>query len=228
MLNFFKVIYSFSKTFYFYARSLIHPEHVLDLKKKWAETMLKDFGYELQEIGLAPKLDEVFILVGNHISFLDIFVLMSVNKKVNFVAKKEVRSWPVVGISAARVGTLFVDRSPSADRKAVRAKIAAQIQKEKTLMTVFPSGTTSLVENKVWKKGVFEISKENAVPIKAFKIKYEPLRESAYIDDDHLLTQMMNMHKIKNKKVTLEWLDVFEVDQPEATAEKIRRLVELA
>ncbi len=222
----YKVILLFSKTFFYYLKSLLHKERVLEFKQKWAQNSLAEFGYEFIEIGPRPNSDQGLILVGNHISFLDIMVLMSVSPKITFVAKKEVRRWPIIGVSAARVGTIFVDRNPSADRKKVRAEMAEQIQKKAAYVTVFPSGTTSLVENKTWKKGIFEVAKEYAVPVQAFKLQYEPLRESAFIDDDGLLSQMYALFGIKNKKVILTWLGEFPVDDPLVSAEKIRSYIE--
>lgn len=223
-----KVAFLFSKTLSYYLQSLVHKDRVLELKQKWAQNSLAEFGYEFIEKGPRPNSLKGMILVGNHISFLDIMVLMSVSPKITFVAKKEVRNWPIIGISAARVGTIFVDRSPSADRKKVRADMAQQIQQQGAYVTVFPSGTTTLDENLPWKKGIFEISQEHQVPVQAFKLSYEPLRESAYIDDDDLITQMMIIFKIKNKKVTLTWLETFEITNPEISAEKIRSYVQKA
>jgi 1-acyl-sn-glycerol-3-phosphate acyltransferase len=49
------------------------------------------------------------LLTPNHLSYLDIIVLAA-QLPVVFVAKQEVRSWPVFGWFAARAGTRFIDR----------------------------------------------------------------------------------------------------------------------
>lgn len=224
-----KVVFIFSKTLYHYVESLFYPDQILQLKQTWALQCLRQLGYELSEIGQRPDSHDGLILVGNHISFLDIIVLMAVSPKITFLAKKEVRTWPIIGLAAIRIGTIFIDRSPSADRTQARREVAEQIQKKAAYVTVFPSGTTSLMEIKPWKKGIFEISQDHKVPVKAFKLKYTPLRESAYIDDDHLLTQMWKILKIPNKKVSLTWLEeTFEIQNPVQAAEEIRNYVELA
>ncbi len=228
MIGFFKILRLFAKTLGYYFQSLTHPENILQLKQKWAQNSLAEFGYTFIEKGPRPVLKSGLILVGNHISFLDIMVLMSVSPQITFVAKKEVKRWPVIGIAAARVGTIFVDRSPSADRKMVRSEMAKQIQTQGAFVTVFPSGTTSLIETKPWKKGIFEIAQEHRVPVQAFKLNYEPLRISAYIDDDDLITQMMHIFKTESKTVTLQWLNTFNIEDPQKSAEEIRRYVELA
>ena len=50
------------------------------------------------------------LLVANHVSWLDILAVLAV-APTRMVAKREVRSWPVVGLLAAAAGTVFVDRS---------------------------------------------------------------------------------------------------------------------
>ena len=49
------------------------------------------------------------LLVANHVSWIDIFVLNSA-RATSFVAKSEIRSWPVIGWLVAGAGTLFIER----------------------------------------------------------------------------------------------------------------------
>src|SRR5262249_968268 len=50
------------------------------------------------------------LFVSNHVSWADILVIGSV-APVAFVAKREVASWPLVGITAKLQRTVFVDRT---------------------------------------------------------------------------------------------------------------------
>lgn len=218
----------FFKTFGYYIQSLLQPNRILEIKQNWARMGLHYLGYTLAEVGQSPQDSRGLILVGNHISFLDILVLMVVSPQITFLAKKEVRSWPLIGMAAKRVGTIFIDRNPAADRTKARQEVAEQIFKNGAHVTVFPSGTTSLIENKPWKKGIFEISRSHGVPVKAFKLRYDPLRESAYIDDDSLVGKMWQLIQVPNKKVTLTWLETFQIEDPQKAAEEIRSHVELA
>ena len=93
-------------------------------------------------------------------------------------------------------------------------------------IAIFPSGTTSLREERPWKKGAFEIAKEASVPVQLFRIDYQPLRVSAYIDDDNLLSSMWLLLRTKNKSVSLKWLGKFEkFDQPSTFCEELRQQV---
>lgn len=81
------------------------------------------------------------LLVCNHLSYVDILVLASLTPAV-FVAKREVKSWPVFGWFAKLAGTLFVDR----ERRTRVGQTAAEIQSaldQGALVILFPEGTSS-------------------------------------------------------------------------------------
>lgn len=66
------------------------------------------------------------ILVANHVSYLDILVLAA-SRPVVFVAKREVRAWPVFGWFARRAGTRFIDRERRGDVSRVAREFAPAI-----------------------------------------------------------------------------------------------------
>ncbi len=82
-----------------------------------------------------------FFLVSNHLSYIDIVPLF-LNLKCTFVAKKEVRNWPVLGFMVKSVGVYFVDRTKKRDVKRVNELISGGMN-EKQGIVVFPEGTTS-------------------------------------------------------------------------------------
>lgn len=217
----FSVLVIFVKTFHYYFLSHLPGARVRELKQSWASSIMHDFGYEVSVSGVPPGTGPL-ILVGNHISYLDIMLLMSVHPDIVFIAKREVSMWPVIGVAAARVGTIFIDREAKQDGGKKRSLIAEALKKDNSHVVVFPSGTTSLQETKLWKKGIFEIAKENSIQVKAFKIHYSPLRESAYIDEDNLLDQMQKLFSLKNKTAKLEWLAQHDVISPIESAEMLR------
>ena len=81
------------------------------------------------------------ILVCNHLSYLDVLVLGALASPI-FVAKKEVRGWPVFGWFARAAGTIFVDRSRRLDVGATNQRMEAALE-EGALVVIFPEGTTS-------------------------------------------------------------------------------------
>lgn len=81
------------------------------------------------------------LLLPNHISWLDIFVIDSI-APASFVAKAEIARWPLVGTLVARAGTVFVERGRRhAVHGAIQALGARLAQGYRA--AVFPEGTTS-------------------------------------------------------------------------------------
>lgn len=219
----------FLKTAYHGCRLLGQSDEArTQVKKQWAQMVIKSFGFSLQVQGTAPA-SGALIIVGNHISFLDIPVLMAVFPEVTFIAKDDLKKWPIIGRAATVAGTVFVNRSPSQNRQLVRDQVTDVLINKNKSVAIFPSGTTSLHEEKPWKKGAFEIAKEASVPVQLFRIDYQPLRASAYIDEDNLLSSMLTLFKIKNKSVSLKWLGKFEnFEQPYTFCEELRQRVVLS
>ncbi len=81
------------------------------------------------------------LLVCNHLSYLDILVISAVTPAV-FVAKNEVRRWPVFGWFASLSGTLFVDRGRRSDVGRLNTELAGALD-EGALVVLFPEGTSS-------------------------------------------------------------------------------------
>ena len=81
------------------------------------------------------------LLVSNHLSYLDILVYSSLSPCV-FVSKKEVRSWPIFGPMAVMAGTVFIDRSRSADARRVNSEMQHALASG-AVVVLFPEGTSS-------------------------------------------------------------------------------------
>lgn len=81
------------------------------------------------------------LIVTNHISWLDVFVLNAV-VPMRFVAKSEVRRWPVIGWLCARAQTLFIERGKA--RSGARANVRLiELLRHGECLAVFPEGTTT-------------------------------------------------------------------------------------
>jgi lyso-ornithine lipid O-acyltransferase len=87
-------------------------------------------------IGAMPVL-----IVANHTSWLDIPVIASIMPAA-FVAKSEVRGWPLVGLAAELTGAVFVDRARRQNTADVNAAIADRIAGGDPVV-LFAEGTSS-------------------------------------------------------------------------------------
>jgi 1-acyl-sn-glycerol-3-phosphate acyltransferase len=100
--------------------------------------VLRRLGFLRTAIGDLPDRG---LLVSNHLSYLDILVYGATLPCV-FVAKQEVRSWPMLGLLAALGGTVFLDRTSSASAAAAAVRIE-QLLADGLVVLVFPEGTSS-------------------------------------------------------------------------------------
>lgn len=106
----------------------------------WAIEMLTLLGIHLELRGRPPA-DGPMLLAANHISWLDILV-MHAARHCRFVAKAEVRHWPLVGRLATGGGTLYIERESRRDAMRVVHRMAESLKRGE-IVAVFPEGTTS-------------------------------------------------------------------------------------
>ena len=99
---------------------------------------LRIFKFTAQVAGPVPSGG---LLVSNHLSYLDVPVMASLTPAV-FVAKHEIKSWPVIGWLARLAGTLFIDRGRRMDVAPVNAAVQTALEGG-ALVVVFPEGTSS-------------------------------------------------------------------------------------
>jgi 1-acyl-sn-glycerol-3-phosphate acyltransferase len=81
------------------------------------------------------------LLVSNHLSYLDVLVFSALTPCV-FVAKREVKNWPVFGLFARLAGTVFVDRCRRLQAGA-SAHALEKVLADGGLAVLFPEGTSS-------------------------------------------------------------------------------------
>lgn len=104
----------------------------------WARGMLAIIGIQVRVKG-HPAPGPV-LMAANHISWLDILV-MHAACHCRFVAKSEIRSWPLVGVLTTGGGSLYIERGSNRDAMRVVHQMAAALQQGQVL-AVFPEGGT--------------------------------------------------------------------------------------
>jgi 1-acyl-sn-glycerol-3-phosphate acyltransferase len=110
-------------------------------KRRWSHELLSILGVSVRETNAAPQLPSRCMLVLNHISWLDIFVVDALFP-ATFVAKSEIRSWPVVGWLCTLVGTIYIERGKRVAARTARVVIAEELAKG-ALVAICPEGTTT-------------------------------------------------------------------------------------
>ena len=108
----------------------------------WSLDCLRLLNVRIRIKGDRPPSQATAILfVANHVSWLDIVALNAI-RRVRFVAKSEVRAWPVIGWLAARTGTIFLTRHRPRHLIRANRSIRAALRRGRCV-AVFPEGTTS-------------------------------------------------------------------------------------
>ncbi|HSD61367.1 MAG TPA: lysophospholipid acyltransferase family protein [Burkholderiales bacterium] len=117
-------------------------ERRAELLRKWSRDLLAILHVRVTVRGTPPRVPGGrTVVVGNHLSWLDVFVVDACAPS-RFVAKSEIRGWPVIGWLAARAGTLFIDRSRRHATAHTNEQITAAIR-DGDCVAVYPEGTTS-------------------------------------------------------------------------------------
>jgi 1-acyl-sn-glycerol-3-phosphate acyltransferase len=152
----------------------------------WSAKLLKILGVRLVA-GTPPEFDHGALLVANHVSWLDIFVIHAA-RRVHFVSKHEVRSWPVAGWLAHRAGTLFIQRAKKQDTARINGEMHALLQ-DGAWVAVFPEGTSSDGRQlRRFMPSLFQPAVKEDLPVVPAGLRYQTLggeytRAAAYVDD---------------------------------------------
>ena len=134
----------------------------------WADVWLPLVGIFHRNIYLEPhRKDHACIFVANHISYMDIPVLMkTVRQPIRVLGKMELSRIPVFGF-LYRHAVVMVDRS-SAENRARSVMMLKVILKKNVSIVIYPEGTFNTTGEplKEFYNGAFRIAIETQTPIK--------------------------------------------------------------
>ncbi len=88
-----------------------------------------------------PMREKPTLVLANHVSWLDIPVISAV-MPIAFIAKSEIADWPIVGVAARRLRTVFVDRNRRQQTSEAAAEVAQRLT-EGDPVVLFAEGTSS-------------------------------------------------------------------------------------
>lgn len=111
------------------------------LVRRWCRRLLELMNVDARVHGAIDAHGGNVLLVANHISWLDIFVL-NAHRPARFIAKSELAGWPLVGRLIRDTGTIFIERARRSDTHRVNRR-AAEALAAGDVIVVFPEGTTS-------------------------------------------------------------------------------------
>jgi 1-acyl-sn-glycerol-3-phosphate acyltransferase len=155
---------------------IILPRSVgLILIQYWAKRLLRILKIKITLSGEVLRFlgDDSYLVVSNHISWLDIPVIFSL-KPITFVSATEVKTWPIIGILAKISGAIFVDRDRRASLPEVIQAMNHHFKNDKQSICIFPEGVTSNGYQVLpFKSNLFQSAFESDKLLLPLSIKYK-------------------------------------------------------
>lgn len=150
--------------------------------KKWSGGLLTILHIQVQaQFDTAPA--QRALIVANHISWLDIFILNS-QQPCRFVAKADIRNWPVLGWLCAQGGTIFIARGKQREVRRVYEGLVTSIEAGEHI-AFFPEGTTAAQGALLpFHPNLFEAAIEAKVPVQPYALRYVDEHGNLHQDAD--------------------------------------------
>jgi 1-acyl-sn-glycerol-3-phosphate acyltransferase len=183
--------------------------------RRWHGGVCRDLGVHVVAHGQAATQPGV-LYVCNHISWLDIPVLGSQLHGVRFLAKDDIRRWPLIGWLAMRAGSLFIVRG-NGQQKAADDITAALRTGESVLF--FPEGTTTDgLSLRRFHPRLMRAAQEANAAIQPVALRYldaqnQPNPRVAYIDDDSFGDTLQRIISESGLRAEIQFLPVIETTQ---------------
>lgn len=163
------------------------------------------------------------MLVANHSSYLDIFVLGSL-VPISFTPKLEIRSWPIIGFFCVLADCVFIERRP-ADMQRAQAEMSERLKNGKVL-ALFPEGTTGDGFSVMpFKSGFLSLVEAHDLPLQPVVMAYthigsEPLNAAnrekvAWIGEASFADHFWRLLQFPCVRVTVKCYDVERIDSHE-------------
>ena len=161
----------------------------------WARRALDILNVRIVWQGNAPPGAVTSTLfVCNHISWLDILALLAV-RPMRFVAKSEVRSWPIIGWMAMKTGTVFLRRNECRYLAQVKRTIESALAHGGCIATFPEATTTDGITVRPFHSGLFESAVVSGATVWPVALRYyhsdgSLSKEAAFIGDQSLISSL--------------------------------------
>ncbi|SHG36871.1 1-acyl-sn-glycerol-3-phosphate acyltransferase [Massilia sp. CF038] len=137
---------------------------------RWSRDLLGICGVQLDQAEGSAALAHAMI-VSNHVSWLDIFVINALYP-CRFVAKSEIRAWPVLGWLVDKAGTVFIARGNRRELRNIFKGMVQALQAGERV-AFFPEGTTALQGQVLpFHANLFEAAVDAGVAVQPYALRY--------------------------------------------------------
>jgi 1-acyl-sn-glycerol-3-phosphate acyltransferase len=147
------------------------------------------FGVRVLSTGPLPHPGS--LIVANHRSYLDAVALASV-VHTTFLAKREVASWPIIGVGARLAGVVFVDRADTVSRGVAGDELVSRVERGTTVVN-FPEGTTTRAPAPLpFHPGLFRRVAGRDVAVVPVRIDYDD-DDACWTGDDAFVPHLLRL-----------------------------------
>ncbi|MCH1582234.1 MAG: 1-acyl-sn-glycerol-3-phosphate acyltransferase [Flavobacteriales bacterium] len=159
------------------------------------------------------------VIVSNHRSYIDAVMVPSPHPLV-FVAKAEVKHWPIIGWGGSAMRTIWVKRESAESRKQTRREVLRRIQDELSVI-IFPEGTTHDGPDILdYKMGMFKMCADGGFPITPIAMEYRD-KDVAWIGSSTFLDHAFRSFGHRNIDVAVRFGEVQYGDDPVELRQRI-------
>jgi 1-acyl-sn-glycerol-3-phosphate acyltransferase len=198
--------------------------------RMWFHAVLRAFGVKLEVHG-ARKFQEIpkrgVLVASNHVSWLDELAIDSV-QPIRIVAKKDIKSWPVLGRIITAAGTVYLDREKLRELPQTVHELAASLRNGNAV-GIHAEGTTwcGLASGR-YKPALFQAALDAGVPVRPIVLRYRigehVTTQPAFVGSDTLVDSIRRVLRVKGLVVEVHVLD----EIAPGRAENRRELAKLA
>lgn len=191
--------------------------------RNWGKNMLFIIGFVVKK-NERPNLDK-FLLMPNHRSYIDIFLMAAYSPSV-FVAKAEIKKWPILGQSIKATKAILVKRNEMKSLIDTMKKIRQSVE-QGISVTIFPEGTTSLGPALLpFKSGTFKIAAEINAPIIPCAISYLD-KDDAWVSTDTFVAHFFRQWWKPISKVEVRFGEPISGNEVTELKNKVKKAIEV-
>ena len=176
LIKYLRLVHAFGRAFWILWIKFpkLNREQKLESIQKWSQDTLDVLGIRVVHdtpLVHTKNAEVPLLLVANHVSWVDALIIQSIQPSI-FVAKAEVKSWPIVGSIATGCGVIYVNRgSPSSARRMVDDLSSAL--HHGYCVAGFPEGTSSEGSSvSLFHANLFEAAINHQVQVLPLAIRY--------------------------------------------------------
>ncbi|GGM80513.1 1-acyl-sn-glycerol-3-phosphate acyltransferase [Lentzea pudingi] len=179
----------------------------------WFHAVLRAFGVRLEVHG-ARRFQEVpkrgVLVASNHVSWLDELAIDSV-QPIKLVAKKDIKSWPVLGPIITAAGTVYLDREKLRELPKTVNELATTLRNG-SAVGIHAEGTTWCgLASGHYKPALFQAALDAGVPVRPIVLRYRIgghlTTQPAFIGGDTLVDSIRRVLKARDLVVEVHVLD---------------------